>query len=244
MIALITPTGERFNQIKSCVSFMKRQTYKGDILWVIVDDGEKSSISFLDLPINSFPKNWKIVTVFPNPKWRLGQNTQSRNLQEGINVVKQYSEVTNIYIIEDDDFYFPNYLEVMEEKMQGVLAASEIHTIYYNVKTMNFIYNRNSKHGSLFQTAFKPSLIPIFEKVLEEHPKFIDMHFWNLIQTMRINLFKAEKVLSVGIKGLSGRPGIGSGHIQKYVDIPTGDKRAEKLKLLKSLIGMDYLLYL
>ena len=242
MIALITPTGERPNQIKSCASFMKRQTYKGDVLWIVVDDGKESSVSFLDTMV--FPENWKIEVILPNPKWEPGQNTQSRNLKEGIDFIKGRTDITNIYIIEDDDFYFPNYLEVMEQKMQGFIAASEINTIYFNTKTLNPIYNSNSRHGSLFQTAFKFELISEFQKILASHPKFIDIQFWKLLPANKVNLFSLNSPLSIGIKGLPGRPGIGGGHKHNVYDIPTGDKKAEKIKLLKTLIGLDYLLYL
>lgn len=241
MIALITPTGNRSKQIALCAKWMRRQTYQGDVLWIIVDDAIPSTTDFI-LP--DFKKNWEIKKVYPRPEWVPGDNTQSRNIQAGLNVVKEHPEVTSIYIIEDDDYYFPTYLEEMERRLVGVLAAAEVDTVYFNVKTINPIYNKNRKHGSLFQTAFKPALIPVLENILYNHPKFIDMQFWSKIQFMRINLFKTEKILSLGVKGLPGRPGIGSGHVQRYTNVPTGDIKAEKIKVLKALIGLDYLLYL
>jgi len=38
MIALITPTGARPKQIRLCAEWMKRQTYNGSVLWIVVDD--------------------------------------------------------------------------------------------------------------------------------------------------------------------------------------------------------------
>lgn len=242
MIALITPTGYRSKQIDLCAKWMRRQTYQGDVLWVIVDDVIPSTTDFI-LP--DFKKNWEIKKVYPRPAWVFGDNTQSRNIQAGLDVVKQYPEVKSIYIIEDDDYYFPTYLEEMEKKLVGVFAAAEINTIYFNVNTISPIYNKNTTHGSLFQTAFKPALIPILEYILYiPINRFIDMQFWSKLQFIKTNLFKAEKVLSIGIKGLPGRPGIGMGHIQERINIPTGDIKAEKIKALKALIGLDYLLYL
>lgn len=240
MIALITPTGNRSKQINLCAKWMKRQTYTGNVLWVIVDDAIPVTTDFI---FDDFRQGWIIKKVHPRPAWEIGWNTQCRNIQAGLDVVKQY-EVEAIYIIEDDDYYFPNYLEVMQSKLKGFVAAAEVDTIYFNVSTMLPIYNHNRKHGSLFQTAFTPEVLPVFERVLASKPKFIDMEFWKLIQQTEINLFTPIRFLSVGIKGMPGRPGIGGGHVQRYVTAAKGDVRAEKIKLLKSLIGLDYLLYL
>jgi len=49
--------------------------------------------------------------------------------------------------------------------------------------------------------------LPIFEGCYTE--KFIDMIFWSRLT--RVNLFK-DGNLSVGIKGMPGRYGIGAGH--------------------------------
>ena len=240
MIALITPTGNRAKQIGLCAKWMKRQTYTGEVLWVIVDDAIPETTDFIP---EDFREGWTIKKVHPRPAWEIGWNTQCRNIREGLNIVKQY-DVETIYIIEDDDYYFPNYLEVMQSNLKGYVAAAEIDTVYFNVSTMIPIYNHNRRHGSLFQTAFTPDVLPLFESVLEKSPRFIDMEFWKLLQGTNINLFTPTRFLSVGIKGMPGRPGIGAGHVQRYVTTAKGDVRAEKIKLLKSLIGLDYLLYL
>lgn len=38
MIVLITPTGARKNQFELCMRWMLRQTYQGNVVWIIVDD--------------------------------------------------------------------------------------------------------------------------------------------------------------------------------------------------------------
>ena len=77
MIALITPTGSRADQFKLCTMFMERQTYKGEVTWIIVDDAYPSTTDRVD---KGFKDNWTIIKVYPTPIWQ-GQNTQSRNMQ-------------------------------------------------------------------------------------------------------------------------------------------------------------------
>lgn len=97
--------------------------------------------------------------------------------------------------------------------------------------------NRNTRHASLFQCGFSVKMIPVFEKVLKTNPRFIDMNFFKCVSNYI--LFEDEKI-AVGIKGQSGRPGIGAGHaVTREVfklDIP-------HYELFKNLIGLDCLNY-
>jgi hypothetical protein len=107
-IALITPTGGRPKQIQLCAEFMRKQDYKGKVLWVLVDDVLPNTVDCVDLV--DFRKSWQIVKVFPSPVWSVGQNTQARNLLIGIEIVKNHKDVEAVFIIEDDDYYNPQYL--------------------------------------------------------------------------------------------------------------------------------------
>jgi hypothetical protein len=238
MIALITPTGGRQRQFELCAKWMLSQDYKGEVLWVIVDDVVPITSHIVQ---KSFRENWVIEKVFPEPKWRPGQNTQARNLQAGLDVVKDYGEaISAVFIIEDDDYYTSTYLTQMLLRLHGYLACGEVRTIYVNVKTFLLRKYRNTQHSSLFQTAFVPDLIPIFEDCLIQQKTFIDIIFWRRLETQK-NLFISEKPLSIGIKGLDGRPGIGQGHLLRHV---TKESIMAGIVQLKQLIGMDYLNYL
>ena len=105
--------------------------------------------------------------------------------------------------------------------------VGEMNTVYYNVSNKTYRENRNQSHASLFQTAFNIAVLPEFEKYLSA--KFIDINFWEKANAKK-KLF--EKRLSVGIKGMSGRAGIGMGHYRNFRQKDTGEK-------LKELIGKD-----
>lgn len=209
MIALITPTGARAQQIKLCAKWMRNQTYKGEVVWIIVDDVIPTTTDFIE---EGFKQNWKVVKRFPNnPVWVSGMNTQSRNLREGMEAISELPhEVNSIFIIEDDDYYSPEYLEVMVEKLQHSKLVGEMKSCYYHIRSKKVYENKNTKHSSLFQTAFDVSLSRVFGNCLRGG--FIDIKFWGKV-TEDKELFLKNPPLSVGIKGMGGRNGIGAGHL-------------------------------
>lgn len=258
MIALITPTGARPKQFALCAKYMQAQNYTGEVLWIIVDDckprvskiinAKKEFIILVDNAIdvtdltctNDFKHNWTVVKIYPTPEWEVGQNTQARNLQVGVDAIKQFPGIQAIFIIEDDDWYSPKYLSEMVKSLWGYQIAGEINTIYYNTVDHTIKKNHNTKHSSLFQTAFTMEALPDFEKVLTTNVKYIDIYFYR--NAKKVNLMKQQR-LSVGIKGLPGRAGIGQGHKVDPVKAKQKLSFADCMKL-KELIGMDYINYL
>lgn len=208
MIALITPTGGRSKQFELCKQFMKYQTYTDNVLWIIIDDC---------LPITtanvkeSFNKNWEIIIIYPDIKWKEGDNTQARNFQIAVDLLKTRNDISHVFIIEDDDFYRPEYLEKMMFLFNGYNLIGEKNTIYYNVKLNKALVNGNTHHSSLFQTAFTFDILPVFEETLNKK-SYIDVGLWKKVQNNKL-LF--SNILSVGIKGIDGRKGIGNGHNDK-----------------------------
>lgn len=230
MIALITPTGARRAQFNLCCHFMRRQSYQGLVTWIIVDDAEPRTTDAVGA---DFRLNWTIIKVYPMPPWS-GGNTQARNLAAGLDALQanyKNKDIEAIFIIEDDDFYRPIYIERMLANLKGFWVAGERNTIYYNVISRNYADNNNRAHSSLFQTVFIPEVIPIFRSCLPA--PFIDAHFFMVMDKSKVNLFN-EGTLSIGMKGMPGRKGIGAGHT-KMMRFP----HDTDLKFLKSLIGEE-----
>jgi hypothetical protein len=234
-IVLITPTGARPKQIETCAALMKKQTYAGPVIWIIVDDCDPATAVFID---GSFRDGWDIWKIYPNPSWRPGQNTQGRNLKCAIDCLQQHfvrDEIGGIFFIEDDDYYSDTYLERMVPMLDGFDVIGETHTIYYNIAIRKWIMNHNAEWSSLFQTAMTFNAIPAFERLYGE--KFIDYMLFKQ-PDVRVNLFRAGNI-SIGIKGQPGRSGIGAGHgwIRTMVDDP-------KLDQLRKFIGDDVKFYM
>jgi hypothetical protein len=236
MIVLITPTGGRPKQFALCNRWMSQQTYTGKVLWIVVDDCLPMTTE-INIPL---PENWTVVHKYPRPVWRVGVNTQTRNIQAGIDVVKALpqKQISGIFIIEDDDYYKPIYLEKMMRMLDGFDVAAEKFTIYYHVGIKSFHGSENRIHASLFQVCFKPMAIPVFENSM--NCKFIDKRFFINAKGkggLKVNLFK-RKDYAIGIKGLNGRAGIGMGHNESTYRIKDTD-----LTNLKNFIGSDYTYY-
>ena len=215
MIALITPTGARIAQFQLCAKFMQRQTYKGEVTWIIVDDAYPVTTEIVGA---GFKDNWTIIKVFPFPSWNNGENTQTRNISSGIDtLLENYKmvEIEAVFMIEDDDYYRANYLERMMDRIQPFKVLGEMNTIYYNVYFRRFFINRNTSHVSLFQLAFKADMIPLFATCYNE--RFIDFKFYeklhaeSYVRKGQVGFFN-ENNLAIGMKGMPGRGGIGAGH--------------------------------
>jgi hypothetical protein len=235
MIVLITPTGGRPKQFELCMRWMKNQTYSGRVFWIVIDDCDPITTNALD---DDFREDWVIIKKYPFPVWSEGKNTQARNLQIGIDAVKNLpkSFVEAVFIIEDDDYYAPTYLEKMLQRMkEGKFdVIGQGLTFYYDVVRKVYKQNLNKIHSSLFQTCFTYDAIPIFEACFSN--KFIDMMFFR--KMINKDVFYIKEYLSVGIKGLPGRKGIGIGHkMTRFI-------ADENYMVLKSIIGDDYKYYI
>jgi hypothetical protein len=215
MIALITPTGARPGQFALCQMFMQRQTYAGEVAWVIVDDAQPRSTNAIN---GSFKPSWTIIKVYPEPPWRIGQNTQGRNIEAAVNaLLANYAEkdIEAIFIIEDDDYYRPQYLDRMMQRFADFKVLGEMNTVYYNVFFRTYFINRNTSHVSLFQLAFRPEMIPLFASCYGQ--RFIDFKFYEKLHAQlyvhrgEVGFFN-EGNLAIGMKGMPGRAGIGAGH--------------------------------
>lgn len=197
ILTVLCPTGARPEAFARCVEQMRAQDYAGRVKWVIVDDGP------ISMPTPGMPSNWSVIHVRPAPLWQPGQNTQSRNLREGLEWVKPDDKLV---IIEDDDQVAPWWLSRCAEWLEHDDLVGEMLTPYrhLNGKTREA---RNAKHASLCATAMKGEAIEYFRCVLEKHKRLIDVRLWEYGG----KLYPHEGGV-IGVKGWPGRPGIGIGH--------------------------------
>lgn len=231
MIILITPTGGRPKQFELCMRWMKNQTYSGRVFWIVIDDCIPTTTDSLT---DTFRDNWTIIKKYPVPSWSLGMNTQGRNLAVAINVIRHFprSWVDAIFVIEDDDYYKPTYIEETLNRLGSYDLVGQGNTIYYDVNRLVYKNNFNKNHASLFQTCFTVNALDILETCLTN--RFIDIEFFR--RSINKFVFDGEP-LSVGIKGLPGRAGIGIGHRMNNVTLDSD------LRTLKELLGDDYKYY-
>lgn len=220
MITLITPTGGRPEAFSLCEKYMKRQTYKGLIQWIVVDD---------------MPKYPTICTMnqeyIAGPmEWREGINTQRPNMDAAFHKVKGDS----ILVIEDDDWYAPNYIEIMTTFLNHWSIVGEGNAKYYNIKTRSYKEMMNFNHSSLCQTGIRKDSYNVLERAIHSGEFFFDIFLWNRAVQSKASIFKfLDLNLCIGMKGLPGKGGIGVGHTAKNF---LGDPNFGKLK---SWIGAE-----
>lgn len=234
-IALITPTGNREFQIKLCEKYMERQNFTGHVDWYIIDDCIPYTTDFIKEQCKR--SNWNIYIIHPSPSWKEGDNTQGRNLKEGLkSIIKANIDYDGIFFIEDDDWYSSDYLFVTLRNLEGNDITGGVQALYWNIPNNTTSRCNNFTHSSLCQTAIKMELIQDMIMVIDAGNKYFDMDFYFLSNRKRrkINLFKSFPEICIGVKGLTGRPGIGGFHkIDNQIFRPTFDD-------IQDIIGSDY----
>lgn len=205
MLTLLTATGARPEAWRICEQLMERQTYTGPVHWIIVDDGPEAQ------PLRFDRKGWVVTYVRPLETWKPGQNTQARNLREGMRSVQAEDRLV---IIEDDDAYHPQWLERVDQWLRTHDLVGEAPARYYNIKTRRAKQLHNRQHASLCSTAMKGAALDTFRRELKPGVQFIDLNLWKNFRGSKA-LYPTEMV--AGIKGLPGRLGIGMGHKADFV---------------------------
>ena len=108
-LTLITPTGGRPEAFALCERWMGRQTYRGDVQWIVVDDCEEATVVTMGQTV-----------IRPQPWWKLGApTTQYANVRAALELVKH----DKIVHIEDDDWYGPTYLETTYHRLDAAASA-------------------------------------------------------------------------------------------------------------------------
>jgi hypothetical protein len=216
-ISIITPTGGRPLAFALCEKWMKRQILQPDE-WIVVDDYKEPTKCKMGQKV-----------IRREPFWKGGQMTLQRNLLEALKIVT--GDI--ILIVEDDDWYSPNYIKNMVKKFetlsegkpisQSSLIIGEGHSIYYQLRNYTYKYHSNMSHASLFQTGFTKDLIPKINDLLIKYidQMYFDIFLWKEINDCNKCLFLTKSPWSIGIKGLVGNRFVGTfGHFQAlpYLD--------------------------
>lgn len=193
-LSLLTCTGGRPEAFALCEKWMARQTVPWH-QWVVVDDCLPTTKTTLGQQ-----------RVEPRPEWHLGQITLGRNLRAGLKAITGDCVV----VVEDDDWYSPDYLEVMSRNLGVAPLVGEGFARYYNVRERQYLEIYNAKHASLAATAWRQELTPEIIKLIGGDEPFYDLTIWRKFDDFLLMLTKRYVV---GIKGMPGRKGIGIGHV-------------------------------
>ena len=232
MITCITPTGDRSEAFELCTMWMKSQRKQPD-QWIVIDDGYT--------PLSENLKT-NCQYIRREPKENEGF-TLTLNLRTAI----PYIKYDKILIIEDDDWYGPDYISVMNHYLKKYDLIGEMFARYYHITTMKHSRVINNKHASLCQTGFTSKILSKFISCLDGDP-YVDIRFWESETGYLIDDSSDLLKLHCAIKGLKGRNGIGTGHKEdsEYFQVDNGLKTLiswvgeENARIYMNHIGMSF----
>lgn len=214
-ITALTCTGDRPVCLNLLSKWIANQTMPID-QWLVIDDGKGPFIPSLNCDY-----------VYRKPNDGEGQ-TLNLNLQEALPHIK--GDI--IFFMEDDEYYAKDYVKTMVEKIQDYMIVGICKSKYYHLPTRTYFAHHNYSHASLAQTAIAKAALPVLKEVLDGDA-FIDIRLWNnlcngnpetkqfvknfnhqgtVINNQAVLFDDGKDYLYVGMKGMPGRKGIGSGH--------------------------------
>jgi len=226
---IITPTGDRPIPFALCCQYVQRQTVL-PAEWIVVDDGREGPTQVPDLP-------WV--------KYIRRQNREFPNHSLTMQMVRALQEVTtdHVIIMEDDDWYSPNYCEYMLGLLRGRDIAGIGNTVYYNVPERRYFVHDNREHSAWCNTAFHRRLFPKIQQTAQDcHRRnypYMDLTLWRNGKGWSKRLDLSNPKITIGIKGMPGRLGTCSGH--RSTDRFTQDTHT--CRFLRRTIGDDVGLY-
>jgi glycosyltransferase involved in cell wall biosynthesis len=211
-VSLVTPTRDRPEAFALCIEWMSRQTYRhrGPVQWIVIDDGDKP----VDLDLIERAREWKNWTV---DYVRRPATKDPCTLQDNLLAALEIVRGDGLCVIEDDEWYAPHYLEEMFWRMEASTLVGECNARYYSVRERRWNIAMNTDHVCLCRTGLRRPLYPILAECARsskrEKDVFVDLRLWRT--QGKPGLLKqifSNRLLSVGIKGMPGRGGLGSGH--------------------------------
>ena len=206
-VCLITPTRDRAEAFALCVRWMKRQTYRGTVQWIVVDDGDAPVDHSLLADGAAWPIfGWKIEYI------RRPTSTVNCTLHHNLMAALEAVAADQVVIIEDDEHYAPIYVEEMVWRMRDTNVIGEAKARYYHVPMRRWdLLVDNNRHASLCRTAFSRLAFPGFKAAVEETLRrddpFVDLRFWSKYMPPPLPHMKP---VAMGI-ALGGRSLVGKG---------------------------------
>lgn len=176
---------------------MARQSRQPDE-WIVVDDGQVPARLTL---------GQRHIRL---PHQEVGSASLAHNMQAALRAAKG----DYLVIIEDDDWYHPEYLDECRQRLRKVSVAGEPWLRYYHVLERRYATFPNAGGSGLFQTSLRRKyasvLLRAVRQALEGGGYDIDGRFWKMLSSGECRLFDDD--LTVGIKGMPGSAGLGIGH--------------------------------
>jgi hypothetical protein len=190
-ITALTLTGDRPEAFALCQKWMERQTRQPD-QWIVMDDGAIPAV-LTSRPEYVYCPELAGAASLP----RKVAKAMDENLIKG--------DVLTFF--EDDDYYYPDFFELIAQKMERADVYGEGWAIYYNVRTRHWFDNGNYCHASLCQTAIAKEFFPVLLELARDPHFQLDGRLWPKAQRPKVFDPRKGARSCIGIKSMPGRPG-------------------------------------
>lgn len=190
---------------------------------IIPDRGDRPE--FTEHCLNQLAKHDWIQPIHVKHKPLTSRPDLVERIKNGVESAK-LSGFTHAFIVENDDWYHPEYFQKFTEDFVGYFD-----TVYYHIKNKTWERTTHPGHSSLFTTAFKISALDNF-KWPRPDAVFLDIELWKYAMTKNYTIRKNNPC--IGIKHGIGMCG-GMGHRQTF---PNKDY---EMKWLASKVDHDSL---
>ena len=226
MITIVTPTCDRPEAFALAEKYVARQTYR-DFDWIVLDDGRVPVQTTLGQRVIRTPDTRgfsslcrKMVGLFEKPDQIKGDG---------------------VLVMEDDDWYHPDYVARLAPLLERADLIGEGRTIYYNVVVRTWAVHTNMQHCSLCGTGFSRKAFGAFYNQAMMLDPYVDMRFWRNASSELKREIRDPEITGrhlVGIKGMPGLRGYSPQHDPNYALHRTAFQDADLTKL-RALIGDD-----
>jgi hypothetical protein len=203
---ILTLTRDRPFQFKLCAGYVARQSARGRVEWMVVDDGAEAA--------DASRLGADEVVVRPPSDLR---QTLPENMLAGLDRLEKLG-ADAVVIMEDDDWYAAGYVEFMLDRLQEYDLAGLDGGRYYNFRTRRYmsmpLHIRAGDHWcSLCRTAFTQKAFDPLREICGQATKTrafgIDILLWQADLSKKG--FDSHDELCVSMKGGPGRAHAGSG---------------------------------
>lgn len=221
LVTLITPTGDRPDAFRLCERWMSQQRYSGAIQWIVIDDGAK-------------PTTCTRGQEYIHRRRGKERHSLCANLREAIPHIRGQ----HVLIIEDDDYYGPDYVSMMVGALQRADLVGEVGAKYYYLRHRKWRHRHKETWASLCRTGMNARVLkPLRDAAEGTHPS-VDLRLWRQWKGSQLQWVDVDGNFRgcVGIKGVAGRQSRGWRPVPDAV-------RDREWRQLKLWIGDDWTVY-
>lgn len=211
-LTLITPTGDRQQAFALCQRWMQRQTFQGRVHWIIVDDGQTPTQVTFQRP------GWTVAYYRRERQAGEHWHTLAAQMREAMRHL--YDDLERVVIIEDDDWYSPGYLSLMDELLdRAELVGIWSNPAYRVAEPPAWRFHPHGR-GTPGRTVFAATgatgaALAHLQDMLDADPgqdPSLDRRWWKTFTGSKLLRPIGDPPEMVQIKGLPGRMGFGTPH--------------------------------